>query len=83
MLNDVVNKAVVVSTDEGKSWASHVTDFTPSTIEHHPTVERLLLSHDRTDGTLYLSRDFGQTWESIPTDDAVVDFYWSVIYTPY
>jgi hypothetical protein len=76
MLNDLTNKAVVVSKDEGVTWEVHTTDFTPSIIEHHPKLENLLIAHDKIKKKLYLSKDFGVSFQPILADSNVADFYW-------
>ncbi|XP_063674837.1 uncharacterized protein LOC134811735 [Bolinopsis microptera] len=76
MLNDLTNKAVIVSKDEGVTWQVSTVDFTPSIIDHHPSIENLLLAHDTSQQKLYLSQDFGQTFTPLLTDLNIVDFYW-------
>lgn len=76
MLNDIVNKAVAVSEDEGRTWQVYATDFTPSIIDHHPTIQNLLLAHDLPKRKLYVSQNFGKTFTAIRPDLNVVDFYW-------
>ena len=76
MLNDLTNKALIVSKDEGITWQVSTVDFTPSIIDHHPNIENLLLAHDTSQQKLYLSQDFGQTFTPLLTDLNIVDFYW-------
>ena len=78
MMNDLKNKAVVVSKDEGASWQVFATDFTPSLIDHHPSIENLLLAHDVPKKKLYLSEDFGQTFTPILSGENIKEFFWLV-----
>ena len=76
MLNDVVNNAVVVSEDEGLSWTAHTTSFSPHFIAHHPSRVRVLLAQDASTRELYLSENFGKTWEAILPGEKIENFYW-------
>ena len=76
MLNDVTNNVLVVTVDEGKTWSVIPVTFTPSTLLHHPKVESMLLGHDAKTDLLYLSRNFGESWENLLMGQEIQDFFW-------
>ena len=76
MLNDLTHKALVVSVDECRTWQVYTTEFTPSTILHHPSIENLLVAHDLVAKKFYISQDFGRSFNQMLLGYQVVNFYW-------
>lgn len=76
MLNDIKHKAIATTLDECKTWNVWPLTFTPSTINHNPTLANLLVVHDQVANKIYYSLDFGQNFTAMLHNFNVVNFYW-------
>ena len=76
ILNDEVNKLILVSNDEGQSWDIIKVDFTPSLIDYHPTNRDIMFSMDNQAGKMWLSTDAGKSWKNVLPGKQVSGAYW-------
>ena len=79
LFTDIVNNYLFISTNYGQTYKSKSLDFSPKIVQIHNTIPNYILASDDAEPTdLYLSCDFGLSWQVIPKK--ILKFSWSSTY---
>ncbi|CAH1796241.1 unnamed protein product [Owenia fusiformis] len=79
VFTDVLHNYIFTSTNYGRTFRGYHVPFRPKTISMHPTDASIILGLDDESSTkrLYVSRNFGFSWQSIQVN--VKSFFWGVV----
>lgn len=79
LFTDIVNNFLFTSTDYGQTYERRKLAFSPKIVQIHNTIPGYILASDDVEGTdLFLSYNFGQTFELIHRN--VTKFSWPSLY---